>query len=106
MSRGTGYTERYTCAHIAESLALNTEVTLHCTGLYDRGERNDGDCGPAAVVGAIYYANSQDASSPLPTRDSYQIIREYAAQHLQQRTLMREAQVPQYAYGIKNQSYV
>ena len=41
---------------ITESRAMNREVTPPAQFFFrDQGERKDGDCGPAAVIGTLYY---------------------------------------------------
>ena len=62
----TGEVERLACTEqeeevipewiIAESRDMNREVTPPAHLFFrDQGERQDGDCGPAAVIGTLYY---------------------------------------------------
>ena len=61
----------------------------------DSGERQDGDCGPAAVIGALYYVYCQTGlkRTALESLMTYSAIRHFATDHLQQRTLLAAAQV-------------
>ena len=62
----------------------------------DQGERNDGDCEPAAVIGAVFYLGSRAGSrlnQTLKERLSYEVVREFAAHHLQHQSLLSVAKV-------------
>ena len=60
------------------------------------GERNDGDCRPAAVIGALFYLGSRADTrlrQVLMERLSYKVVRMYATHHLQYQSLLSVAQV-------------
>ena len=62
------------------------------------GERQDGDCGPAAVIGALYYIYCKAGVTRVALESllTYRAIRQQAAIHLQQQTLLEVAQVDDY----------
>ena len=62
---------------------------------WDKGERQDGDCGPAAVIGALYYVYCQTGlkRTALESLMTYSAIRKFATDHLQQQTLLKATQV-------------
>jgi hypothetical protein len=81
---------------LAESREMSKEVTPPVHLFFrDEGERQDGDCGPAAVIGALYYIYSLTdiKRKALESLLTYRTIRQFAATHLQQRTLLRQAQI-------------
>ena len=81
---------------ITESREMNREVTPPAQLFFrDQGERQDGDCGPAAVIGTIYYIYCKAGVTrvALETFLAYRAIRRFAAAHLQQQTLLEVAQV-------------
>ena len=59
------------------------------------GERQDGDCGLAAVIGALYYVYCQTGlkRKALESLLTYRTIRQFATTHLQHRTFLIEAQI-------------
>ena len=59
------------------------------------GERQDGDCGPAAVIVTLYfvYCLTGRKRTELESLLTYRSIRQFARTHLQQRTLLTTAQV-------------
>ena len=61
----------------------------------DQGERQDGDCGPAAVIGTLYYLYCQTGlkRTELESLLTYRTIRQLAMTHLQHQTLLEAAQV-------------
>ena len=81
---------------INESREMNREVTPPAHLFFrDQGERQDGDCGPAAVIGTLYYIYCKAGVTrvALETLLTYRAIRRFAAVHLQQQTLLEVAQV-------------
>ena len=81
---------------ITESREMNREVTPPAQLFFrDQGERQDGDCGPAAVIGTLYYiyCKAEVTRVALETLLAYRAIRRFAAAHLQQQTLLEVAQV-------------
>ena len=60
-----------------------------------KGERQDGDCDPAADIGALYfvYCLTGRKHTELESRLTYRAIRQFARTHLQQQTLLKAAQV-------------
>jgi hypothetical protein len=83
-------------AHIlAESREMSKEVTPPVHLFFrDEGERQDGDCGPVAVIGALYYVYclTDLKRKALKSLITYRTIRQFATTHLQHRTLLRQAQ--------------
>ena len=81
---------------ITESCEMNREVTPP-THLFfrDQGERQDGDCGPAAAIGTLYYLYCKAGVTRVGLESllTYRTIRQLAATHLQQQTLLEVAQV-------------
>ena len=81
---------------INESREMAREVTPPAHLFFrDQGERQDGDCGPAAVIGTLYYIYCKAGVTrvALETLLAYRAIRRFAAVHLQQQTLLEVAQV-------------
>ena len=81
---------------IEESQVLSREVTPPQPLFFrDQGERQDGDCGPAAVIGVLYfvYCLTGCKHTELESLLTYRAIRQFARTHLQQRTLLKAAQV-------------
>ena len=81
---------------LAESEAMSREVTPPTQCFFqDSGERQDGDCSPAVVIGALYYVYCQTGlkRTALESLMTYSAIRHFATDHLQQRTLLAAAQV-------------
>ena len=81
---------------INESREMNREVTPPAHLFFrDQGERQDGDCGPAAVVGTLYYIYCKAGVTrvALDTLLTYRAIRRFTAVHLQQQPLLEVAQV-------------
>ena len=81
---------------ITESREMNREVTPPAHLFFrDQGEWQDGDCGPAAVIGTLYYIYCKAGVTrvALETLLAYRAIRRFAAAHLQQQTLLKVAQV-------------
>jgi hypothetical protein len=57
----------------------------------DQGEQNDGDCGPATVIGAVVYLGSRADSRLIQTlmeRLSYEVVRAFEAHNLQNLSLL------------------
>jgi hypothetical protein len=67
---------------IAGNIGLSREVNLF---FRDQGERQDGDCGPAAVNGALYYLNFRrdTNTTELDGLLNYQEIHQFVRFHLQ-----------------------
>jgi hypothetical protein len=61
----------------------------------DQGTRQDGDCGPAAVIGTLYYTYCKTAikRTELESLLTYRTIRQFVTTHLQQQTPLEVAQV-------------
>ena len=81
---------------ITESREMNREVTPPAQLFFrDQGERQDGDCGPAAVIGTLYYIYCKAGVTrvALKTLLAYRAICRFAAAHIQQQTLLEVAQV-------------
>ena len=81
---------------ITESREMNREVTPPVQLFFrDQGERQDGDCGPAAVIGTLYYIYCKAGVTlvALETLLAYRAKCRFAAAHLQQQTLLEVAQV-------------
>jgi hypothetical protein len=81
---------------IAESKALSREITPPEQLFFrEQGERQDGDCGPAAVIGTLYfiYCLTGRKRMELESLLTYRAIRQFARVHLQQRTLLKAAQL-------------
>ena len=82
---------------LADNLQLNRSITPpEGQFIRDQGERNDGDCGPAAVIGAVFYLGSRADSKlrqTLMERLSYEVAREFAAHHLQYQSLLSVAKM-------------
>ena len=75
---------------------MNREVTPPVQFFFrDQGERQDGDCGPAAVIGTLYYIYCKTGVTRVALESllTYRAIRQLAATHLQQQTLLEVAQV-------------
>ena len=75
---------------------MSKEVTPAAQVFFrDDGERQDGDCGPAAVIWALYYVYCQTGLKfkALESLLTYRAIRQFATTHLQHRTLLTEAQI-------------
>ena len=75
---------------------MNREVTPPDQLFFrDQVERQDGDCGSAAVIGTMYYIYCKAGITrvALETLLVYRAIRRFAAAHLQQQTLLEVAQV-------------
>jgi hypothetical protein len=58
-------------------------------------ERQDGDCGPVAVIGTLYYVycKTDVKRAELESLLTYRAIFQYATTHLQQQTILTAAQV-------------
>ena len=82
---------------LEENLQLNRSIAPpEGQFIRDQGERNDGDCGPAAVIGAVFYLGSRAdsrLSQTLMERLSYEVERAFAAHHLQHQSLLSVAKV-------------
>ena len=81
---------------IAESQVLSREVTPPEPLFFrDQGERQDGDCGPVAVIGVLYFVYCLTGYKRIELESllTYRAIRQFARTHLQQRTLLKAAQV-------------
>ena len=82
---------------LEENIRLNRAITPPAEQfIRDQGERNDGDCGPAAVIGALFYLGSRADTrlrQGLMERLSYTVVRMYAAHHLQYQSLLSVAQL-------------
>jgi hypothetical protein len=81
---------------ITESREMNREVTPPAQYFFrDQGERQDGDCGPAAVIGTLYYVYCKAGvkRAELESLLTYRAIQQFATIHLQQQTLLTAAQV-------------
>ena len=81
---------------LAESRELSKEVTPPGHLFFrDAGERQDGDCGPLAVIGALYYVYCQTGlkRKALESLLTYGAIRQFTTTHLQHRTLLSQAQI-------------
>ena len=81
---------------ITESRAMNREVTPPVQLFFrDQGERQDGDCGPAAVIGTLYYIYCKTGVTRVALESllAYRAIRQLAATHQQQQTLLEVARV-------------
>ena len=82
---------------LEENIRLNRAITPPAEQfIRDQGERNDGDCGPAAVIGALFYLGSRADTrlrQGLMDRLSYTVVRMYAAHHLQYQSLLSVAQM-------------
>ena len=81
---------------ITESRAMSREVTPPAQYFFrDQGERQDGDCGPAAVIVTLNYiycktgVKRAELESPL----TYRAIRQFATIYLQRQTILTAAQV-------------
>ena len=61
----------------------------------DQGERQDGDCGPAAGIGTLYYIYCKTGvkRAELESLLTYRAIRQFAMTHLQRQTILTAAQV-------------
>ena len=61
----------------------------------DQGERQDGDCGPAAVIGTLYYIYCKAGVTRVGLESllTYRAIRQLATTYLHQQTLLEVAQV-------------
>ena len=69
---------------ITESREMNREVTPPAQLFFrDQGERQDGDCGPAAVIGTLYYIYCKAGVTrvALETLLAYRANRRFAAAH-------------------------
>jgi hypothetical protein len=68
------------------NLHLNRNITPPAGQfIKDQGERNEGDCGPVSVIGAVFYLGSRADSrlrQTLMQRLSYEVVRLFAAHHL------------------------
>ena len=62
---------------------------------YNQEGRQDGDCGPAAVIGTLYYIYCKAGVKRVELESllAYRAIRQFAATHLQQQTILEVAQV-------------
>ena len=81
---------------ITESREMNREVTPPVQLFFrDQGERQDGDCGPVAAIGTLYYiyCKAGVTREGLESLLTYRAILQLAATHLQQHTLLEVAQV-------------
>ena len=82
---------------LEENLHLNRSITPpEGQFIRDQGERNDGDCGPAAVIDAMFYLGSRADSrlrQTLIERLSYEVVRAFAAHHLHYQSLLSVAKV-------------
>ena len=79
---------------ITESREMNREVTPPAQLFFrDQGERQDGDCGPAAVIGTLYYIYCKAGVTQVALESllAYRAIRRFAAAHIQQQTLLEVA---------------
>ena len=71
---------------ITESREMSREVTPPVQYFFrDQGERQDGDCGPAAVIGTLYYVYCKAGvkRAELESLLTYRAIRQFATIHLQ-----------------------
>ena len=61
----------------------------------NQGERQGGDCGPAVVICTLYYIYCKTGvkRAELESLIAYHAIRQFAATHLQQQTILEVAQV-------------
>ena len=81
---------------ITKSREINREVTPPVQLFFcDQGERQDGDCGPAAAIGTLYYIYCKAGVTRVALESllTYRAICQLAATHLQQQTLLEVAQV-------------
>ena len=81
---------------LAESREMSKEVTPPVHLFFrDEGERQDGDCGPAAVIGTLYYIYCKTGvkRAELESLLTYRANRQFATTHLQQQTILTAAQV-------------
>ena len=81
---------------IAASKALSREITPPEQLFFrDQGERQNGDCSPAAVNGTLYfiYCLTGRKRTELESLLTYRAIRQFARVHLQQQTLLKAAQI-------------
>ena len=79
---------------IAASKTMSREVTPPEHLFFrDQGERQDEDCGPAAVIGTLYYIYCKTGikRATLKSLLTFSDIRRYATSHLQQQTLLDAA---------------
>ena len=75
---------------------MNREVTPPALLFFrDQGERQDGDCGSAAAIGTLYYIYCKAGVTRVGLESllTYRAIRQLAATHLQQQTVLEVAQV-------------
>jgi hypothetical protein len=80
---------------ITESRAISREVTPPDQYFFrDQGERQDEDCGPAAVIGILYYVYCKTGvkRAELESLLTYRAIQQFAMIHLQQQTILTAAQ--------------
>ena len=81
---------------LEDNIRLNRAITPPAEQfIRDQGERNDGDCGPTAVIGALFYLGSRADTTlrqGLMEWMSYKVVRMYVA-HLQYQSLLAVAQV-------------
>ena len=61
----------------------------------DQGERQDGDCGPSAVIDTLYYIYCKAGVKRVELESllAYRAIRQFAVTHLQQQTILEVVQV-------------
>ena len=81
---------------ITESREMNREVTPPVQFFFrDQGEHQNGDCGPAATIGTLYYIYCKAGVTRVGLESllTYRAIRQLVATHLQQQTLLEVAQV-------------
>jgi hypothetical protein len=81
---------------ITESRENSREVTPPDQLFFrDQGKRQKGNCGPAAVIGTLYYVYCTTGvkRAELESLLTYRAIRQFATTHLQQQTILTAAQV-------------
>jgi hypothetical protein len=61
----------------------------------DQRERQNGDCGPAAVIGTLYYIHCKTGVKRVELESllAYRTISQFATTHLQQQTILEVAQM-------------
>ena len=81
---------------IAESQALSREITPPEQLFFrDQGERQNCNCGSASVIGTLYFifCSTGRKRTKLESLLTYRAIRQFDRVHLQQRTLLKAAQL-------------
>ena len=94
---------------ITESRTMSREVTPSARLFFrDQEERQDGDCGPVAVIGTLYYVYGKTGVKRVELESilAYRAIRQFAATQLQQQTILTVAQVDDTQMeGCQEESY-